>query len=111
MDRASQVRVTGPLGRYAGGFREELLGVGYSPRSAQTHLLFMNRLSRWLDVNGLDPGLLTAACIEQFLIANSTPRWMTTSINRRCVRERGWLCWHLARIQHRSQAGSRLAGR
>ncbi len=74
MDRASQVRVTGPLGPHAGGFREELLGLGYSPRSAQTHLLFMNRLSTWLEVTGLDPGVLTAARIEEFLTANSTPR-------------------------------------
>ena len=74
MDRASQVRVTGPLGPHAGGFREELLGLGYSPRSAQTHLLFMNRLSTWLEVTGLDPGVLSALRIEQFLRANSTPR-------------------------------------
>lgn len=74
MDSASQVRVTGPLGPYAGGFREELLGVGYSPRSAQTHLLFMNRLSSWLASTGLEPGVLTAECMEQFLTANSTPR-------------------------------------
>jgi len=74
MDSASQVRVTGPLGPYAGGFREELVGMGYSPRSAQTHLLFMNRLSSWLEVAGLDPGGLTAVRIEEFLSANSTPR-------------------------------------
>ncbi len=74
MHSASQVRVTGPLGPYAGGFREELLGLGYSPRSAQSHLLFMNRLSTWLEVSGLDPAVLTASRIEQFLSANSTPR-------------------------------------
>ncbi len=74
MDRASQVRVTGPLGRYAGEFREELLGLGYSPRSAQTHLLFMNRLSIWLEVTGLDPGALSVVRIEQFVSADSTPR-------------------------------------
>ncbi len=48
--------------------------MGYSPRSAQPHLLFMNRLSSWLEVAGLDPGGLTAVRIEEFLSANSTPR-------------------------------------
>lgn len=74
MDRASQVRVSGPLAPHADGFREELDGLGYSPRSAQTHLLFMNRLSSWLAKTGLEPGALTAARIEQFLSANGTPR-------------------------------------
>lgn len=74
MDRASQVRVSGPLAPHADGFREELFGLGYSPRSAQTHLLFMNRLSSWLAKTGLEPGALTAAQIEQFLSANGTPR-------------------------------------
>ena len=73
MDRASQVRVSGPLAPYAGGFREELVGLGYSPRSAQTHLLFMNRLSSWLTKTGLQPGVLTAEHIGRFLSANSAP--------------------------------------
>lgn len=74
MDRASQVRVSGPLAPFADGFRDELFGMGYTPRSAQTHMLFMNRLSSWLVKTGLEPGVLTAAHIEQFLRANGTPR-------------------------------------
>lgn len=74
MDRASQVRVTGPLGPYAGRFRAELVDVGYSQRSAQNHLLFMNRLSIWLDATSLGPDALTAALLDQFLSANNTPR-------------------------------------
>lgn len=74
MDRASAVRVTGPLGPHAGGFRDELVGLGYSPRTAQTHLLLMNRLSGWLQATGVEPGALTAQRIEQFLAANHTQR-------------------------------------
>lgn len=74
MDRALRVRVTGLLAPYAAGFRGELLGLGYSPRSAQTHLLLMNRLSRWLEALGLDPGALTVERMEQFLITDRVGR-------------------------------------
>lgn len=75
MDRTSRVRVTGALAPYAVDFRDELLGLDYSPRSAETHLVLMKRLSRWLEVTGLDPGGLTVERIGQFLGANRAQGW------------------------------------
>ena len=43
MDGMSRARVSGPLGLYAGEFRDELLGWGYTPRSAAAHLGLMKR--------------------------------------------------------------------
>jgi integrase/recombinase XerD len=67
MDRSLRVGVTGALAPYAVGFRDELLCLGYAPRSAQTHLLLMRRLSIWLGETGVEPGALTVERIEQFL--------------------------------------------
>jgi integrase/recombinase XerD len=70
MDRASRVRVTGPLAPYASPFREHLLGLKYSPSSAATHLLLMAQLSRWLDATKLVPAELSSEWVEEFLSAN-----------------------------------------
>ena len=55
MDTVCKVRVTGPLAPYSEAFEAELMGAGYAPRSAQTHLLLMRRLSRRLDREGIRP--------------------------------------------------------
>jgi site-specific recombinase XerD len=70
MDRASRVAVTGVLAPHAGAFREELSALGYTPRSAEAHLVLMKRLSAWLEATGVEPAGLTAECIEEFLVAN-----------------------------------------
>src|SRR4029079_3487643 len=44
----SRVRVSGPLGAYAAGFREELSSLGYSARSAAGHPQLMARFRQWL---------------------------------------------------------------
>ncbi len=69
MDRASRVRVRGPLEAYASGFVAELIGLGYAGRSAQTHLVLMAHLSCWLDDGGLDVGCLTSVRADEFLAA------------------------------------------
>lgn len=69
MDRASRVRVRGPLEAYASGFVAELIGLGYADRSAQTHLVLMAHLSCWLDDGGLDVGCLTSVRADEFLAA------------------------------------------
>jgi site-specific recombinase XerD len=69
MDKSLCVRVSGPLAAQAPGFREELVGSGYAPRSAQAHLLLMARMSRWLDAMGVDAGELTAERAGEFLEA------------------------------------------
>jgi hypothetical protein len=70
MDRAAAVRVDGPLGPYARGFREELVELGYTSRSAQTHLLLMAGLSRWLEGVRLELDALTTARAAEFLSAH-----------------------------------------
>src|SRR6476661_5367403 len=63
----SRVRVSGPLGAYAAGFRGELSALGYSARSAAGHLQLMAHLSRWLVEIGLAPGELTLPRAERFV--------------------------------------------
>ena len=63
----SRVRVSGPLGAYAAGFREELSTLGYSARSAAGHLQQMAHLSRWLVEIGLAPRELTMRQVERFV--------------------------------------------
>lgn len=70
MDRASRVRVRGPLAPYASGFRERLLGWDYSPASAATHLVLMAQLSRWLEAQRVSPLELTPERVQEFLSAN-----------------------------------------
>lgn len=70
MDRASRVRVTGPLAPYAAEFRDQLQRLQYTPPSAATHLVLMAQLSRWLDAEKLEPASLTTERVEQFLTAN-----------------------------------------
>ena len=68
MNRPSpaRVQVRGPLGAYAGSFREELSRLGYSSSSAAGHLQLMAHLSRWLADTGLGPSELTVSCAERF---------------------------------------------
>lgn len=70
MDKASRVGVGGPLAPYAPGFRGQLMGRGYSPPSAATHLLLMAQLSRWLEETGLDAAELIPERAQEFLRAN-----------------------------------------
>jgi site-specific recombinase XerD len=61
--------VRGPLAPYAEGFREELLGQGYSWGSAAHQVHLMAHVSRWLEAQGLGPAALDERFIRQFLAA------------------------------------------
>jgi site-specific recombinase XerD len=61
--------VRGPLAPYAEGFREHLLGLGYSWGSAAHQIHLMAHLSRWLEVRGLGPAVLDEHLAGQFLAA------------------------------------------
>src|SRR5664279_2941761 len=67
MNQLRRRRVQGPLASFAVRFRQELADGGYAVRSAETHLLLMARLSRWLEQTSLDPGELGVARVEEFL--------------------------------------------
>jgi integrase/recombinase XerD len=66
-DRATRVRVSGPLARYADGFRATLAERGYAPSSAAGQLQLMAQVSRWLVRAGLGGMDLTPATVETFL--------------------------------------------
>lgn len=67
MGSPSRVRVTGPLAPYAGGFRQELSGLGYRPNAACSQLQLMAHLSRWLEATAGTVGGLTPARSVEFL--------------------------------------------
>jgi integrase/recombinase XerD len=79
-DRASRVRVNGPLARYAGGFRTELAAHGYAPSSAAGLLQLMAQLSRWLGEQGMDGHDLRSDVVQEFLQARRAAgyrRWLS----------------------------------
>lgn len=57
----------GPLACHEPGFREELSGLGYGKRRADSHLDLLGDLSCWLEEQRLSPAELTAARVTQFL--------------------------------------------
>lgn len=57
----------GPLVPYAKGFRTVLTSHGYARSTAQQHVSLAGRLSRWLDLHGLDAEALTDAVLQLFL--------------------------------------------
>lgn len=69
MRRSGRGHVRGPLAAYAEGFREVLLGRGYTWGSAARQIHLMAHVSRWLDANGVGPDQLTPAAVARFVEA------------------------------------------
>jgi site-specific recombinase XerD len=63
------VRLSGPLEGFAEGFAAELVGLGYSRRGGEGQLRLMAHVSRWMSVQGLAAGDLTAEAVERFVVA------------------------------------------
>jgi len=63
----SRVRVTGPLERYARGFRVELDRRGYAPASAAQRMQLMACVSRWMLAEGVAVSGLTCERVEGFV--------------------------------------------
>jgi integrase len=61
--------VTGPLAGHAEGFREDLLGQGYSWGSAAHQIHLMAHVSRWLEASGLGPADLSDSAARRFAAA------------------------------------------
>jgi integrase/recombinase XerD len=59
--------VSGPLARYAAGYRFWLLERGYARRSVINRLELLGLLSRWMEQEGVAPSDLTAEQVERFL--------------------------------------------
>jgi integrase/recombinase XerD len=69
VSRSGRGHVRGPLAPYAEGFREELLGLGYTQGSAAHQIHLMAHVSRWLEAQGLEPAVLDECRASQFLAA------------------------------------------
>ena len=74
MKDPSQVRVTGPLGPYAQGFRAELARQGYASSSAVHQLKLVGHLSRWMTIEGLSAPELVPAQIGRYVAARRAAR-------------------------------------
>jgi len=85
--RMSRVLMTGPLAPFAEAYSAELKGRGYTPLSAVNELRQVGRLSRWLQVRGLEAGDLSGSRVEEFLA------WQRAGGRHRCQWSRpGLMC-------------------
>ena len=64
----SKVRFTGPLAKFASGWREVLVAEGYGASSAAVKLQLAAHLSRWLQENKFEAWDLTEPVIKAFLV-------------------------------------------
>lgn len=67
--KVAEVRVGGPLARYAGAFEAALGQRGYAPLTRVNELRLMGHLSRWLQANGVSAGRFTSGQVEVFRAA------------------------------------------
>ena len=63
-----RVRVSGPLARFADGFRVDLIERGYSLWRAQEQLYLLAHVSRWMEAEGLELAGLTPATLESYFV-------------------------------------------
>jgi integrase/recombinase XerD len=63
-----RVLVSGPLARFADGFRVDLIERGYSLWRAQEQLYLLAHVSRWMEAEGLELAGLTPATLERYFI-------------------------------------------
>src|SRR6266568_7593375 len=69
--------VSGPLAPFAAGFESWLAARSFSRRSVPRRVWQFDHLSRWLEREGLAPGELTPARVEQFLAARRATGYVT----------------------------------
>ena len=69
--------VSGPLAPFAAGFESWLVARNFSRRSVPRRVWQLDHLSRWLECEGLAPGELTPARVEQFLEARGAAGYVT----------------------------------
>ena len=70
----STVRVTGPLGEFADGFRDAMAELGFTPRSVRDQTYVLAHLSRWLAAEDVRPSALTPPIVQKFLQARRVER-------------------------------------
>jgi integrase/recombinase XerD len=80
MDGRYPVRPSGPLGGWVHPFREEMIGRGFTARTAQDNAYVLAHFSRWLQDEDLDSAALGAGEIAAFAAARRDSgyrRWRT----------------------------------
>ncbi len=75
-DKASRVRVNGPLTAYASGFAGELARAGYTENATADQVRLLAHLSRWLANQGLGAAELTPEVGDAFLAARRAAGYM-----------------------------------
>jgi len=107
--------VGGPLAGYAEGFREELLGQGYTQGSAAHQIHLMAHVSRWLEASGLEPADLDDGVAGQFLAARRAGGYAALRSARALAPLLGYLrglgVAAAARMPAPQAPGDRLVGR
>ena len=83
--------MTGLLAPYAEGFREELLGQGYTQGSAAHQIHLMAHLSRWLEAQELEPASLDERVSSQFAAARRADGYAAQRSARALVPLLGYL--------------------
>ena len=87
-------KVTGPLAEYAGGFRDELFRLGYTPLTAACQLRLAAHLSRWMTAEGLSTQDLDMPAAERYFAARRSAGYA----NERTVEALGPLLGYLRRL-------------
>lgn len=77
MNKASRVRVGGPLGLLAGRFRAELASQGYSEEWTVVQLWLLAGLSRWLSARGLGADELRVEHVDEYFAEHRARRQMS----------------------------------
>ncbi len=115
MSRSGRGHVRGPLAPYAEGFREALLGQGYTQGSAAHQIHLMAHVSRWLEASGLEPADLDGGVAGQFLAARRAGGYAALRSARGLVPLLGYLrglgVAAAPRMPEPQAPGDRLAGR
>ena len=96
MSRSGRGHVRGPLACYAEGFREDLLGQGYTQGSAAHQIHLMAHVSRWLEASRLEPADLDDSVTRQFVAARRAGGYAALRSARALAPLLGYLaqaCW------------------
>lgn len=115
MSRSGRGHVRGPLACYAEGFREDLLGQGYTRGSAAHQIHLMAHVSRWLEASGLEPADLDDSVTRQFVAARRAGGYAALRSARALAPLLGYLrglgVAAAPRMPEPQVSGDRLAGR
>jgi integrase/recombinase XerD len=86
-----RVRVSGPLARFADGFRVDLIERGYSLWGAQEQMYLLAHVSRWMEVEGLELAALTPAVVDRYFVWRRSQGYLSGLSSKSLRRVFGYL--------------------